>query len=50
MRDFLFWWAVCMLAALVGGGVAAMWCYSLTFGFIGLSALGGFAIWLMRRK
>jgi uncharacterized membrane protein len=47
MRIFLFWWLVAFVVACFGGGVAAMLCYGLTLHFVGLSAAGGLAIWLV---
>nr|DAU29116.1 MAG TPA: hypothetical protein [Caudoviricetes sp.] len=41
MTRFVFWAIVTMLALLLGAGVAAMFCYSMFFKFVGVALLGG---------
>ena len=41
MTMFVFWTTVTMLALLLGAGVAAMFCYSMFFKFVGVALLGG---------
>nr|DAH67739.1 MAG TPA: Intrinsic membrane protein pufX protein, quinone exchange, photosynthesis [Caudoviricetes sp.] len=49
MTMFVFWTTVTMLALLLGAGIAAVFCYSLFFKFVGVALLGGaFITWILR--
>lgn len=50
MTMFIFWTIVTLLALLLGAGIAAMFCYSLFFKFVGIAILGGAFLTLVLRS